>query len=171
MSSSRPSKRQRPDDGGAYHDAIPFLDDIHIVHAREGRLRRVARDTVLTAPPERSPHHASDSTWRAATSWEPLDDPELALDPDGEWYDEAVSGDVMQPNNNIPQVPLPKKQKKSEVSVCTLLIIFTYIDLWCSISDAHMLFGRNFTDSLIWRRLFPSQAEAILGVQRNAQTA
>ncbi len=89
----------------------------------------MAWDTVLTAPPERSPHHGLDSTWITATSWEPLDDPELALDPDGEWYDEVVSGDVMQPNDNIPQVPLPKKQKKSEVSVCTLITISTYIDL------------------------------------------
>ena len=71
------------------------------------------------APPERSPHHGSDPTWTAAMSWEPLDDPELALDPDGEWYDEAVFGDVMQPNDNIPRVALPKKQKKSKVSVCT----------------------------------------------------
>ena len=171
MSSSRPSKRQRPDDGGAYHDTIPFLDDIHVVHAREGRLRRVARDTVLTAPPERSPHHTSDPTWTAATSWEPLDDLELALDPDGAWYDEAVFGDVMQPNDNMPRVALPKKQKKSKVSVCTLISIFTYIDLWYGISGGHMLFGRNFTDRPIWRRSFVPQAEAIFRVQRNAQTA
>ena len=129
MSSSCPSKHQRPNDGGVYHDQIPFLNDIHVVHAREGRLWHVAWDTVYTAPPERSPHHASDPTWMAATSWEPLDDPELALDPDGQWYDQAVFGDVMQPSDDIPWVALPKKQKKSKVSVSILISFSTFIDL------------------------------------------
>jgi len=118
MSNSRPSKRRRPD-GGAYHDAIPFQDDIHVVHAREGRLRRVGRDMVWTAPAERSPQHTSDPTWTTATSWEPLDDPEFALDPSGEWYDDVVSGEVMEGNDDIPMAALPKRQKKkkSKVSV------------------------------------------------------
>jgi hypothetical protein len=171
MSKSRPSKRPRPDDGGAFHDTIPFLDDIHVVHAREGRLRRVARETVWTASTERSSHHASDPTWTTATSWEPLDDPELALDPDGQWYDEAVFGDVMQPNEDMPRVALPKKQKKSKVAVSTFMAFFIYIDLRYDISDAHMLFGRKFTDNPIWRRLFVSQAEEIFRVQRNVRTA
>ena len=117
MSNSRPSKCLRPNNGGAYHDAIPFLDDFHVVHAREGRLRHVARDTVWTAPTERSPQHTFDPTWTSASSWgEPLDDPELALDPNGDWYDEVVGGDVMEPNDNIPKA-LPKKRKRSRVSV------------------------------------------------------
>ena len=171
MSKSRPSKRQRPDDGGAFHDTIPFLDDVHVVHAREGRLRRVARETVWTASTERSSHHASHPTWTTATSWEPLDDPELALDPDGQWYDEAVFGDVMQPNDDTPPVALPKKQKKSKVSVGTSLAFSTYIDLRYGISDAHTSFGRKFTDNPTWRRSFVSQAEGIFRVQRHAQTA
>jgi len=65
----------------------------------------------------------------AATSWEPLDDPELALDPDGQWYDQAVFGDVMQPSDDIPWVALPKKQKKSKVSVSILISFSTFIDL------------------------------------------
>lgn len=121
---SRPSKRQRPDDGGAYHDSIPFLDDFHVVHAREGRLRRVARDTVWTAPAERSPQHTSDPTWTTATSWEPLDDHELALDPNGEWYDDVVSGEVMQADDDVPTVPLPKKHKRSKVSVSDSICLY-----------------------------------------------
>ena len=117
MSSSQPSKRQRPDHGGTYHDAIPFLDDFHVVHAREGRLRHVACDTVWMAPTEQSPQRTLDPNWKTATSWgEPLDDPELALDPNGNWYDEVVGGEVMQPNDNIPNA-LPKKRKRSRVSV------------------------------------------------------
>ena len=118
MSSSRPSKRQRPDHGGSYHDTVPFLDDFHIIHAREGCLQRVACDTVWTAPAERSPHHDLDPTWMSASSWgEPIDDPDLALDPSSDWYDEVVSGEVMQTNDHIPTVASLKKQKRSKVSV------------------------------------------------------
>jgi hypothetical protein len=109
MASSRPSKRQRPDDGGSYHETIPFLDDFHAVHAREGRLNYCA----MTAPPDRSLQHTSDKAWMTATSWEgPPDDPELALDPTGDWYDQMVDGEVME----LPVVALPKK-KRSKVSV------------------------------------------------------
>jgi hypothetical protein len=103
--SSRPSKRQRPDDGGSYHETIPFLDDFHAIHAREGRMA------------ERSLQHASDKAWMTATSWGgPPDDPELALDPNGDWYDEMVDAEVMEQTDVNPVVALPKK-KRSKVSV------------------------------------------------------
>lgn len=115
MASSRPSKRQWPDDGGSYHETIPFLDDFHAVHAREGRLFRVSLNMARTAPPERSLQHASDKAWMTATSWGgPPDDPELALDPTGDWYNEMVEGEVMELTD--PVVALPKK-KRSKVSV------------------------------------------------------
>lgn len=111
MASSRPSKRQRPDDGGSYHETVPFLDDFHAVHAREGRLFRQG-----PAPPERSLLHASDKAWMTATSWGgPPDDPELALDLTGDWYNEMVDREVMEPTDDNP-VALPKK-KRSKVSV------------------------------------------------------
>jgi hypothetical protein len=117
MASSRPSKRKRPDDGGAYHETIPFLDDFHAVHAREGRLFRVNLNMARTAPPERSLQHASDKAWVTATSWEgPPDDPEVALDPTSDWYNEMVEGEVMELTDISPVVALPKK-KRSKVSV------------------------------------------------------
>ena len=118
MSGSQPSKRQRPDDGGSYHETIPFLDDFHAVHAREGRLQRVYRDTAWTAPPECSLQQAfKDTTWTTATSWGgPPDDPELALDPTGDWYDETLDREVMEMMDVVPVVALPKK-KRSKVSV------------------------------------------------------
>jgi hypothetical protein len=118
---SRPSKRQRPNDGGSSHESIPMpsLEDVYIIHAREGRMRRVARETLWTTPTERSPQHqyTSDPTWMAATSWGgPTDDPELALDPTGDWYDETVDREVMNPTEDIQMAALPKK-KRSKVSV------------------------------------------------------
>jgi hypothetical protein len=118
---SRPSKRQRPNDGGSSHESIPVpsLEDFHTIHAREGRMRRVGRETLWTIPMERSPQHqhTSDPTWTAATSWGgPTDDPELALDPTGDWYNEMVDGEVMNPTEDIHVAALPKK-KRSKVSV------------------------------------------------------
>ena len=119
--SQRSSKRQRPDDGGAFHDAIPFHDDFHTVHAREGRLRRTGLDAVWTAATERSPQHTSDTTWTTATSWEPADDPELALDPDGQFYDEVVSGEVMLPESDVAEIATTTKRKKTKRAVGDLI--------------------------------------------------
>jgi len=117
MAHNRPSKRQRV--GGAYHDPVPFVDDFSIVHAREGKLRRIGNE-LLTAPAERSPQHEVDRTWNSASSWLPDDDPHFALDPDGDWYDEVVNGEVM--GNHIPAdaqvfTMQPKKALRSIVSV------------------------------------------------------
>ena len=118
MSSSRPSKHQWPDNGGSYHETIPFLNDFHAIHAHEGHLQRVYWDTAWTAPPEHSLQQAfKDTTWTTATSWGgPPDDPELALDPTGNWYDETLDREVMEMMDVVPVAALPKK-KRSKVSV------------------------------------------------------
>ena len=118
MAQNRPPKRQRV--GGAYHDPVPFLDDFSLVHAREGKLIRIGNE-LLTAPAERSPQHEADNhTWNSASSWLPVDDPQFALDPDGEWYDEAVYGGVMEdnsPSDGLPTATQPKRRPRSKVSV------------------------------------------------------
>ena len=148
MASSRPSKRQRPDNGGSYHETIPFLDDFHAVHAREGRLFRVG-NTARTAPPERSLQHASDKAWMAATSWEgPSDDPELALDPTDDWYNEMVDGEIMELTDINPIVALPKK-KRSKVSVSNSIFLLNSLNLLetatCCLEGASstIVLGRN----------------------------
>jgi hypothetical protein len=112
----KPSKRQRV--GGAYHDSVPFTDDFSLIHAREGKLLRVGND-LLTAPAERSPQQ-DDYMWNSASSWLPADDPQFALDPDGEWYDEVVDGGIMEdffPSNGLASTTQPKKHVKSKVAV------------------------------------------------------
>jgi hypothetical protein len=106
MAQGRPSKQTRV--GGAYHDSIPFQDDFSIVHAREGRLLHVSND-LQTAPAERSQHEA-DHVWNSASSWLPIDDPDYALEPDGEWYDEVLGADIMNP-----AIPDPTAQKKKRI--------------------------------------------------------
>jgi hypothetical protein len=81
-------------------------------------MQHVAREMFWTTPMEYSPQdqHTSDPTWMAATSWGGLtNDPELTLDPTGDWYDEMVDGEVMNPTKDIPMATLPKK-KRSNVS-------------------------------------------------------
>jgi hypothetical protein len=120
MAHSRPPKRQRV--GGAYHDPVPFVDDFSLFHSREGRLLRAGNE-VFTASDERAPQDA-DRTWNAASSWLPIDDPQFALDPDGEWYDEAMDGEVTEdhiPADEPASSSLPKKRVRSKLSVSLLL--------------------------------------------------
>jgi len=112
MAQRRPSKRPRV--GGVIRDPIPLLDDYSTVHAREGRLLRVGNE-VRTAPAECVPQRESDSTWNNATSWAPIDDPQYALDPDGEWYDEAVGCDVMAQDDVDGHRPPPTAKKKQRI--------------------------------------------------------
>ena len=119
----RPLKRARV--GEAHHDSIPFRDDFTIVHAREGQLLRIGNN-FLTAPAERAPQHEADSAFDSASDWLPIDDPQFALDPDGAWYDEAVTGDVMDQDSgdereNAPSAAKKKKYIRSRVSVCLAL--------------------------------------------------
>ena len=118
MAQRRPSKRARV--GGVVRDSIPLLDDYSTVHAREGRLVRVGNE-FHTAPAERVPQRESDHTWSNAASWLPHDDPQYALDPDGDWYDEAVGGDVITQDDvggqDLPPTAAKKKRVRSKVSV------------------------------------------------------
>jgi hypothetical protein len=92
-----------------------MLDDSHAVHTCEGCLRRVGK-AVLTVPAPCQVQFSSMS-WYMKSAWGPADNPDYALDPDGEWYDKVVEGPVMQedPQSGLGIQP---KHKKSKVSVC-----------------------------------------------------
>lgn len=112
MAQIRPSKRARF--GGVFHDTVPLPQDYSIIHAREGRLKRVG-NSVLTATTERTVHHESDTTWATTKSWVPFDDPEFALDPNGDAYEEMLRRDVMEESDQ--GLPASKKRTRSLVSV------------------------------------------------------
>ncbi|KAJ3500320.1 hypothetical protein NLJ89_g9853 [Agrocybe chaxingu] len=142
----RPSKRRRiATEGGSYHTYIPFsLDDYSDVHAREGRLIRVGPKTT-TALPARTVQK-SDAQWRSVTTWAPLDDPEFALDPDGDWYDEAVEASVME-DKVTPTIDLSKPRKKVRSKVS------------------------SFIDKATWMRCYVGKAEGTFVMRRDAQIA
>ena len=117
MANPRPTKRQRPDVGTSYHDSVPLLNDdfdFDTIHSREGRLKRVGGG-IRTAALPRDEHHGT--SWNSVNSWDPPDDPDFALDPNGDLYDDLVEGDVMEellsPDN-------PSKKKRSRVSVSSV---------------------------------------------------
>lgn len=144
MAHSRPAKRQRV--GGAYHDPVPFVDDFSLFHAREGRLVRAGNE-VITASDERAPQHEADRTWNAASSWLPVDDSQFALDPDSEWYDEVMDGEVTE--DHVPvDGPLsssrPKKRVRSKLSVSLHLCRLKNIGILRTLSGGLMSCGRTF---------------------------
>ena len=118
MAHNRPTKRQRIGVGGAHHDPIPFADDFSAVHAREARVVRVGKES-LSVPTERVVVREADEAWNSAVSWLPVDDPQYALDPDGEWYDETLEGGVMEglDDHSAAVAAKGKKRIRSGVSV------------------------------------------------------
>ena len=116
MANPWPTKCQRPDPGTSYHDPVPLLNDdfdFDTIHSCEGRLKRVSGLGGLgTAALPQDPHHGT--SWSSVYSWDPPDDSEFALDPNGDLYDDLIEGDVMEelisPDN-------PSKKKRSKVSV------------------------------------------------------
>ena len=98
-----------------------FANDFTTVHAREARVVCVGNES-LSVPTEWLTLCEADEAWNSAPSWLPIDDPQYALDPDGDWYDEVVEGDVMEnfgvhPTDSQPTTAKGKKQVRSGVSV------------------------------------------------------
>lgn len=114
----RSTKRQRANYGGAYHDAVPIADnDFSSVQFREGRMRRVG-NTVFTAISEPSYQHDT-SCWNDIVDWNIPDDPDYALDPNSDLYDELLKGDVIQAENPLPDSAAKRERSRVSVSSST----------------------------------------------------
>lgn len=108
-------------EGATRHDFVPFAsDNLHNVYACEGWLTRLGPN--LATAPAAQLTQKSDEQWKTVTSWMPLDDAKLVLDPNGAWYDEAVEGEVMEGNAGP---SAPKKQARSRVSVSDRVFLGT----------------------------------------------
>ena len=152
MANPRPTKRQRPDPGTSYHDPVPLLNDdfdFDTIHSREGRLKRVGGG-IRTAALPRDPHHGT--SWSSVYSWDPPDDSEFALDPNGDLYDDLVEGDVMEelvsPDNTS-----KKKRSKVSVSFCSFFDEMNKLtNFLVSHRSGRMLYGWNSIDKLTWMK-------------------
>ena len=94
MAHNQPAKCQRVRVGRADHDPIPFTNEFSAVHACEARVICIGRE-LLSVPTKQLIQCEDDEMWHSALSWLPINDPQYALDPDGEWYDEVLEGRVM----------------------------------------------------------------------------
>ena len=110
MAHNRPAKRQHVRVGGADHDPVPFTDEFSAVHAHKARVICIGRES-LSVPTEQLIQCEDDETWHSAPSWLPIDDPQYALDPYGEWYDEVLEGGVMDNFDNHSEAMAVKGKK------------------------------------------------------------
>jgi hypothetical protein len=95
-----------------------FNHDYHNICAREEHLHKTGVGTAATTVTIRAMGHKSDDHWNSSSSWIALDDMELALDPNGEWYDKAVNQHIMEEGrpSNLELHGKPQK-RRSQVSV------------------------------------------------------
>lgn len=108
MENERPLKRPRTSTHDVFHDPVPVFQDYNMIVSMEGRVVRRGNTVLATSSIQTQP---ALGVWENVEAWEPVDDNEYALDPDGEWYDEALEADVM-------LLPVPKvKNKRSKRSV------------------------------------------------------
>ena len=103
---------------------------------------------ILPVETHRDPQRSS-TTWTQGDSWEPKDNPNLALDPDREWYDEVVEGPVTaEPWTSEPDPKslekLSKKRKRSVRSVSKALLSIP-ITTDHQARDGHMSLGNRTT--------------------------
>lgn len=108
--SERVSKRNRAHFGGTYHDRIPIEDDYETVQAHTASRTASTHTAALDLG-----NFAVPSPWTIGTSWAPEERDDFCLDPNDEWYDEAVEADV---GDVMDDIVAPKaKKKRSQASV------------------------------------------------------
>lgn len=79
------TKCQKTTHSTSYHDIVPSLDEYTTIYSSEA---------FRSGPPDTFAQQ-SNLAWMEISSWEVADDPNFALDPDSDKYDEAVEGEVM----------------------------------------------------------------------------
>lgn len=107
--SERSSRRRNARIGGTYRDRIPLEEDFEVVQARTASRTTFSRTAVDLGS------FSVPSPWTVGSSWAPEENDDFSLDPDGEWYDEALEADVGDVMESI--VFFKAKKKRSQASV------------------------------------------------------
>jgi hypothetical protein len=121
MSDAQSSKRRRVDNG-SHHDRVELTNDFEVVHAREVRVVEHGR---LPRETPRSPQKGR-TIWTTGVSWTPVDNPEFALDPDGDWYDVELNtpiADTTAFQDAPPPVKIKKKKTMRSVRFISIAIV------------------------------------------------
>ncbi len=101
----------RKQTGRIYHDLIPLEDDFEVV---EARTISCSGPNGLAVETEQASYAAS---WNFGSSWAPEDNLDFALDPDGEWYDEALEADIADTMVDTLTSKGKKRIKRNQISV------------------------------------------------------
>ncbi|KAH9484729.1 hypothetical protein JR316_0001629 [Psilocybe cubensis] len=139
--SDRPSKQSRTGHS-SYHDTVPSLNRHDVIHVSEGTIRNIGGVFRATRRFE-SPQRVA-GTWEQVTSWEPPDDEEYALNPDGDFYNTVVDQEVVAEDGTKDTV----KRQQSKVS-----------------------FGKRPTVKHIWKRFFAGPGAVTSAMLHSVQTA
>lgn len=108
--SERASKRRRAHFGGTYHDRIPIEDDYETVQAQTASRTAFNHTAAVDLG-----NFSVPSPWTVGSSWAPEERDDFCLDPNNEWYDEAVEADI---GDVMEEIVTPKaKKKRSQASV------------------------------------------------------
>ena len=107
-------KQRLPKTGRVYRDWIHLEEDFEVLRVRTASRsgpNNIAVETGRTSIP---------LPWTVGSSWAPEDNLEFSLDPDDEWYNEALEADIV--NTEDKDVVIHEKKKKwSQASVCCVL--------------------------------------------------
>ncbi|KAF9472049.1 hypothetical protein BDN70DRAFT_819206, partial [Pholiota conissans] len=105
---TRPVKRLKTTH---YHDRVSLEDDIEVVHSRSSGLG--VRNLAIETP--RSPQKGR-TTWAVGSTWAPEDDEDLALDENGQLFDQEMQAEVFESAASRVE-DLRKKRTRSKASV------------------------------------------------------
>lgn len=106
----RATKRQRVSVGGSYHERVLEETDFEVVHAREAHMGTRHRHVETPRSPQKGR-----TEWAMGETWMPEDDPEIGLDPAGDWYEEELEKEVMSLPRSVKKPSEPKKRSVASV--------------------------------------------------------
>ncbi|KJA13849.1 hypothetical protein HYPSUDRAFT_209191 [Hypholoma sublateritium FD-334 SS-4] len=104
MFDTRYKRQKLLNTGRVYRDRIPLEEDFEVIRVRTASRSGPNKTTIETG------RISIPSPWTVGCSWAPEDDPEFSLDPDDEWYNEALEADIVDTEDT--DVVIPKKKKK-----------------------------------------------------------
>lgn len=124
----RPAKRSKSGFGGVYRDQIPLEEDFEVIQVRTASL--TGPNYTATS----SDLFSVNLPWTRGTDWAPEESHEFSLDPDDNWFDEALEADVADVMANV---LLPKAKKvRSQASVRNLFKLVLISSELCSTDTA-----------------------------------
>ena len=135
----RTSKRNTVHFGLAYHDRVPMEEDFESVQAR------TATRTAFNHTAADAGSYSVPSPWTIGSVWGPEESSNFSLDPNDEWYDEALDADIGDVMERIfIKIPCMKaRRKRSQASVSRWIIFKQSLFLFTLQARPHVFWKEN----------------------------